>query len=57
MIWQESCADKRINIDQTPRLYSGAREEMNVECSVRFEQRVLMWPGAIRQIKITPNDR
>lgn len=49
--WQECCADKGINIDQTPRLYS---KEMNAECSVRFEQRVFTWPAAIRQIKITP---
>lgn len=57
MILQERCKDKRINIDQTLKHYRDTRKEINVESSVWFEQRVLMWPGAIRRMKITPNDR
>lgn len=57
MISQEHCEDKRINIDQMLKHYRGTHKEINVESSVWFEQRMLMWPGAIHQMKITPNGR
>jgi len=57
VISQERREDKCINIDQMLKHYRGARKEINVEFSVWFEQRVLMWPRAIHWIKINPNDR